>query len=268
MNTHDESHDSQRGHGRRHRHHGGFNPGDMWGGPGGPGGPGVPFGGPEGPFGPSGPFGPRGPFGPEGLFGPRGVFGPGAFGGGHHPGPRGRRARRGDVRMAVLHLLAEEPRNGYQVIQALAERTNGLWKPSPGAVYPAMSALEDEGLITPSDDNPKAFTLTDAGREAVAASPEAPWATFQDAGRHFEASSAGTLWKEFGKLSVALRAVAANATADQFDQAAALLARTRRDLFGLLASTPDDDDADDAGYDAEPGDDPDTTPDDWNNPQR
>ncbi|MGA4669984.1 PadR family transcriptional regulator [Propionibacteriaceae bacterium Y1923] len=212
------------GHGRP-QHHGpeGFNPEDDrfpapdfaagFGFGGFPVPPGPPFGGPH-------PGGHPGPGGPKGF------------------GRRGRRAGRGDVRMAVLHLLGEQPRNGYQMIQELAERTDGLWKPSPGAIYPAISALEDEGLIVPDADNPKVFTLTDAGRDAVAASPEAPWASFQDAGRDFRASEHGTLWKEFGKLADALRAVATNATGDQVSAAADILARTRRDLFSLLATEP------------------------------
>ncbi|MGD8214116.1 PadR family transcriptional regulator [Aestuariimicrobium sp. Y1814] len=204
------------GHGRPH-HHGpdqGFNPDQDDRVPA----PGFGFGG--FPMPPAPPFGGPHPGGHKGF------------------GRRGRRAGRGDVRMAVLHLLGEQPRNGYQIIQELAERTDGLWKPSPGAIYPAMSALEDEGLIVPDADNPKVFTLTDAGRDAVAASPEAPWASFQDAGRDFRASEHGTLWKEFGKLADALRAVATNATGDQVSAAADILARTRRDLFSLLATEP------------------------------
>lgn len=200
--------------------------------------------------GPDADFGEGFPFGPGGFgrgFGPGG-FGPGGFNlppmmGGHHrrgpmgPGRRGR-AGRGDIRMAVLHLLNEQSRNGYQMIQELAERTDGLWKPSPGAIYPALSALVDEGLITPDAENPKVFTLTDEGRAAVEASPEEPWASFQNAGRDFQASEHGALWKEFGKLATALRAVATSAVGDQLTEAADILARTRRDLFALLAAEP------------------------------
>src|SRR5580693_5727276 len=71
----------------------------------------------------------------------RGPFGPGG------PRGRGRRARRGDIRTAALLLLAEEPRNGYQIMQEVQERSGGVWSPSPGSVYPALQQLEDEGLI-------------------------------------------------------------------------------------------------------------------------
>src|SRR4051812_40453247 len=67
------------------------------------------------------------------------------------PRRRGPRARRGDVRAAVLLLLAEEPRNGYAIMQEIERRTEGVWRPSPGAVYPALSLLEDEGLVRASE---------------------------------------------------------------------------------------------------------------------
>src|SRR5881396_519230 len=87
----------------------------------------------------------------------------------HHPaGPgfgRRRRMRRGDVRAALLVLLAEEPRNGYGLMQEIERRSDGVWRPSPGSVYPALALLEDEGLVrTTEEDGRKVFTLTDAGR--------------------------------------------------------------------------------------------------------
>src|SRR5271170_5785502 len=115
--------------------------------------------------------------------GPRGEFGGGPFGfshgGGGGPRGRGRRARRGDIRTAALLLLAEEPRNGYQIMQEVQERSGGMWSPSPGSVYPALAQLEDEGLIrTEEHDGQKLFALTDAGRELVQERGEdrpAPW---------------------------------------------------------------------------------------------
>lgn len=187
-----------------------------------------------------GPFPPGPPF-PPGFPG----FGPG-FGGPHgpgheHHGPHGRgRARKGDVRLAILHLLAEQPRNGYQMIQELDQRTGGLWKPSPGAIYPALAALEDEGLIQPTGEG-KTFALTEAGRQAVEASPTAPWTQFAEAGERFQASGAGALWQEFGQLAMALRAVSSSADASQLAAATELLGRTRRELFGLLAADPVED---------------------------
>jgi DNA-binding PadR family transcriptional regulator len=112
------------------------------------------------PFGRPGPWS-WGPGGPGPL--PPG-FGP--FGG-HHFWGRGPKAKRGNVRAAVLALLTEEPRNGYQIIQAINERSGGAWKPSPGAVYPALSQLADEGLIRGEEgEGRKTFHLTDAGVRA------------------------------------------------------------------------------------------------------
>ncbi|HWG15964.1 MAG TPA: PadR family transcriptional regulator, partial [Streptosporangiaceae bacterium] len=94
--------------------------------------------------------------------------GPGGFGGPLGGGrlARGPRVRRGDVRAAALSLLAEGPRNGYQIIQEISERTDGVWRPSPGSVYPALQQLEDEGLIQPEtgESGRKAFALTEEGR--------------------------------------------------------------------------------------------------------
>jgi DNA-binding PadR family transcriptional regulator len=84
---------------------------------------------------------------------------------GRPPGAGRGRAQRGDVRTALLLLLAEEPMHGYQLMQAITERTSGAWRPSPGAVYPTLSQLEDEGLIdTVAQGGRKLATLTDAGQ--------------------------------------------------------------------------------------------------------
>ncbi len=60
------------------------------------------------------------------------------------------KARRGDIRAAIVALLAEQPMHGYQVIQELSERTEGVWRPSPGSVYPTLQQLEDEELVEPT----------------------------------------------------------------------------------------------------------------------
>ena len=91
-----------------------------------------------------------------------------------HYGPGyafGRRAGRGDIRAAILALLAEQPMHGYQIIQELTERTGGVWRPSPGSVYPTLQQLEDEELVreTASDSGKRVYELTDAGREQAAA---------------------------------------------------------------------------------------------------
>src|SRR5271166_1075420 len=105
-------------------------------------------------------------------YGARGEFGEFPGGGPSHGGGwrgRGRRARRGDIRTAALLLLSEEPRNGYQIMQEVQERSGGAWAPSPGSTYPALAQLEDEGLIRSQEtDGRKLFALTDAGRALLA----------------------------------------------------------------------------------------------------
>lgn len=195
-----------------------------------------------------GPMGPGGPGGPGGHGFGRGGFGPGGHGpGGHGPhgfgpgfgpdgfGGRRGRARRGDVRQAILTLLAEQPMNGYQIIQALAERTGGVWKPSPGAIYPALNQLVDEGLIEPHEDvDGKGFALTEAGRAAAEAIDVKPWDALNEAtGRNAEGVE--ELWREFAALAAALRSATVAGSPAQLKAAAGLLAETRRRLFGLLA---------------------------------
>src|SRR5215210_2685906 len=100
--------------------------------------------------------------------------GPGGWGG------RGPRARRGDVRAALLVPLAEEPRNGYQLMQEIEQRSGGAWRPSPGSVYPTLQQLEDEGLIsTQPGEGRTPYALTEAGKAYVEENREAlgePWA--------------------------------------------------------------------------------------------
>src|SRR5438309_10270472 len=108
--------------------------------------------------------------GPEALA-MRGMRGGPPFGGPFSGPPRGRgRRRRGDVRIALLMLLEEEPRNGYQLMQTIEERSGGRWRPSPGSVYPALSQLEDEGFVqTIAQARGRPFELTDAGPEYLQA---------------------------------------------------------------------------------------------------
>jgi DNA-binding PadR family transcriptional regulator len=167
-------------------------------------------------------------------FGPRGEFGgPGGFGrgGGGHRG-RGRRARRGDIRTAALLLLAEEPRNGYQIMQEVQERSGGIWSPSPGSVYPALAQLEDEGLIrTEEGEGRKLFALTDAGREHLAERGEdrqAPWEQTGGSDLH----ELGRVMREVG---FAFAQVMRTGSEEQIGKASTVLAGARRDLYRILA---------------------------------
>ncbi|MFF7240979.1 helix-turn-helix transcriptional regulator [Streptomyces collinus] len=211
------------GYERGHRHDG---PGPR--GRGGFGG----FGGFEGRRAAFGPFGPGGPgFGPGGPgFGPG--FGPGPWGPRGRGGPRGR-ARRGDVRASILALLRDRPMHGYEMIQEIAERSGGAWKPSPGSVYPTLQLLEDEGLIaSESEGGKKLFALTEAGRAAAGEGPEAPW----------EEASRGVDWEALGEvrqagfgLMQAFGQVWNTGTKEQREKALAVVNEARKKLYLILA---------------------------------
>jgi DNA-binding PadR family transcriptional regulator len=160
----------------------------------------------------------------------------GPFGGGPFGGGRGRR-RRGDVRTAVLILLAEEPRNGYQLMQTIEERSGGRWRPSPGSVYPTLAQLEDEGLIRGIErDGTKLFELTDAGREQAEqfASRTAPWEEDEQSdGRSIP--EIASLIIQIGK---AAWQVAQEGDERQVEKACETLAETRRALYRILAEEP------------------------------
>jgi DNA-binding PadR family transcriptional regulator len=181
----------------------------------------------------------------HGGFGPDFGFGPAD---GHGRG-RGR-AGRGDVRAAIISLLTEGPRNGYQIIQEINERTGGLWRVSSGSVYPAISQLEDEGLIEPADGNGrKLFALTQAGREDAAKNAE-QIARLWRAGD--EDARLGELlrYRELiAQLAAATWQVSEVGTQAQREEAKRVLARARQSMYKLLAA---EDGAGDAATSADP----------------
>jgi DNA-binding PadR family transcriptional regulator len=170
---------------------------------------------------------------PRGMHGFGPTFGPGGF-------SRGPRARRGDVRAALLVLLAEEPRNGYGLMQEIEARSNGAWRPSPGSVYPALSQLEDEGLVRAQEaGGRKQFDLTDEGRAYVSE----------------HADELGTPWEEVGggepigelrtlvfSVGAAVMQVVQAGSADQIAEASKVLEETRRSLYRILAGDDRGDD--------------------------
>jgi DNA-binding PadR family transcriptional regulator len=176
----------------------------------------------------------HGPFGAEG-FGPGVPFGPGA-------GMRGEfmrawggpRARKGDVRIAILALLNEAPASGYGLIKAIAERTEQAWRPSPGSVYPTLQQLVDEGLVTqPAGPGKGDYELTDDGRAYVAERQEQVEGVFaQPAGfpgpdREFMQS--------IGRLFDAVKQFPRSATPEQRKAAAEKMDELRRELYRILA---------------------------------
>lgn len=166
----------------------------------------------------------------------RGPWGPGGPFGGHRGwGGRPRKAKRGDVRAAILALLAEEPRNGYQIIQEIAERSEGGWKPSPGAVYPALQQLTDEGLIIAEEnEGRKTFRLTDEGRayiEAHADEIRAPW----DEMRPDIDDNTADLWDTARQSAFAMMQILQSGSDAQIREARKTLVETRRKLYQILA---------------------------------
>lgn len=213
--------DEDRGRGRR----GGGRRGQGYGTGGmgrGPHGPGFETGGPGfGPFGPFGPMGPGGPFGQRGPGGPRG---------------RGRRARRGDVRNAILAVLSEGSSNGYGVIKSIEEHTGGVWRTSPGSVYPTLAQLADEGLVAVVADSTASGTeyeLTEAGRTHVTERADELAKVWGPAEQEW--AEVGDLWVSARKLMEALKQVAMNGTPEQREQLVAKMDELRREAYRLLS---------------------------------
>jgi DNA-binding PadR family transcriptional regulator len=148
---------------------------------------------------------------------------------------RGHKARPGDVRTAALLLLAEEPRNGYQIMQEIEERSEGVWRPSPGSVYPALQQLEDEGLVRVTEaEGRRLFELTEAGRAYVEERGDelvAPWEEMTG-GVSDEAFEAGALMREVG---LAFMQVLRAGSGSQIAEASKVLSETRRSLYRILA---------------------------------
>jgi DNA-binding PadR family transcriptional regulator len=190
--------------------------------------------------------------------GPRGRRGPGRRGRRHHGGPRfgppfgpgfppfrgfpggprgrGRRTARGDIRSAVLALVAEQPRHGYEIIQEIAERTGGAWRPSPGSVYPTLSQLEDEGLVrVEQSEGRRVVHLTEEGTRYVEehrAELDAVWESVAGSGADEEVVE---LWEQLAQLHAAAHQVMSAGTPEQVTTATAALAEARKTIYRLLA---------------------------------
>lgn len=175
--------------------------------------------------------GPRGHRGEAGVHG----FKP-PFGMGMHPhgfGGPGQRARRGDIRAAVLRLLSEQPMHGYQIMQELSSRSGGAWNPGAGSVYPTLALLADEGFIVAEETaGKKVFSLTDTGVAAVAetAGQPAPWdeAAESDAGN-------GGYREAAAKLMHAVFQIGKNGSTAQAAAAVEVLNDARKKLYAILA---------------------------------
>jgi len=149
----------------------------------------------------------------------------------HRRGGRGR-APRGDVRAAVLLLLAEEPMHGYQLMQAIGERTGGAWRPSPGAVYPTIAQLEDEGLVEVRQEGGRRLvTLTSSGQAHLAEHAGRVGSAFAE----FDGYGGPDLRAPLHELHAAARQIATGGTTAQVEAAARVLAGAKRSLYLILA---------------------------------
>jgi DNA-binding PadR family transcriptional regulator len=203
--------------------------------------------------------GPGGPW-PRGFPGSKGAghWGGGAGGpwGAWWPGPggpggasRSRKAGRGDVRAAILALLREGPRTGYQIMSDIEDRSAGAWRPSPGAVYPALAQLADEGLIVGEESaGRRTFTLTEAGRDYVEQNPGMARGAWESRAQQ-EAWEVPGLFAEAARLGAGIVQITHAGTPEQIREAERLLERTRRRLYQILAEDSADEDSDDADSD-------------------
>lgn len=149
-------------------------------------------------------------------------------------GRGGPRARRGDVRAAVLALLAERQMHGYEMIKEIEERSGGAWTPSAGSIYPTLQMLEDEGLVRGEESEGKRrFTLTDEGRaeQEEKAGEVTPW----DAVSAGAAPEQVQLRMAVGKLHHAVGQVFHAADTEQQKRVRELLDESRRRIYAILA---------------------------------
>ncbi len=140
------------------------------------------------------------------------------------------RMGRGDVRSAIIVLLAEEPMHGYQLIREIEERSGGRWKPSPGSIYPTLQMLADEGAVTvATEEDRKIYSLTEAGREE-ADGASAPWVSTQST-----PGNIGALSKAGFELAQAVSQLARSGSKEQKEQAVEVIDSARRRIYSILA---------------------------------
>jgi DNA-binding PadR family transcriptional regulator len=182
----------------------------------------------------------HGGFGGHGRRGPRGLdgdlWGGGGGGRGRWGGERGgwgggRRMRRGDIRKAILASLREEPAHGYEVMRRLENMSGGLWRPSPGSVYPHLQMLEDEGLVQSTEvDGTRTFNLTEAGVAEAAKGTQLPW----EAGSDGDDQIRG-LRQAVGQLMGAAKQLSGAGENAQVERGIAVIQKARKELYQILA---------------------------------
>jgi DNA-binding PadR family transcriptional regulator len=147
--------------------------------------------------------------GPGRMYGPGGMCGPGHMHGpGSMPGPGARLFERGGIKFAILGMLKDKPRHGYDIIREMEERSGGFYSPSPGVVYPTLQALEDQDLVSSTtEDGKKVYAITEAGvayleeHKERAASHRERWEA------HWGAGPEGESWEAVSGIRETLREV-------------------------------------------------------------
>jgi DNA-binding PadR family transcriptional regulator len=172
----------------------------------------------------------RGPLGRDGD--PRGHGGGrGRFRGEQGNWGGGRRMRRGDIRKAKLVALRDEPAHGYEVMRRLEEMSGGLWRPSPGSVYPHLQMLEDEGMVRSTEkDGTRTFTLTDTGAAEAAKEPQLSWQSVGESDDQIV-----TLRQAVSQLMGAAKQLAGAGEMAQVERGVAIIQKARKDLYQILA---------------------------------
>jgi DNA-binding PadR family transcriptional regulator len=162
----------------------------------------------------------RGPFGPD----RRGGFGGGGWGGGG-------RMRRGDIRRAILATLREEPGHGYAIISRLEELSGGMWRPSPGSIYPQLAQLEHDGIVQSEEvDGVRTFSLTEAGLAEAAVVSPFPW---QD--DEMGTDQVRGLRNSIAPLINAAKQLSTVGTADQISRGLEAIHKARKEIYKILA---------------------------------
>ena len=154
-------------------------------------------------------------------------------------GPGRRFFRQGEVRLALLSLLEDEPGHGYELMKRLEQRSGGMYRASAGTIYPVLQQLEDEGLVRIQEEGgKKIYHLTDAGREEISLHREDTdriWKRahgWKDWGSTMGPETA-EIWGSWGRLSKAAFKAAAKSDFGNTETIREILDRAKKELEEL-----------------------------------